>query len=139
MKLKCRNKQCRHAWDYGGKAKFYASCPRCKSSVRISKSSILQPEEIIRKIEEHREKIRQFGVKRLMLFGSHARNKASEESDIDFLVEFEKGRGLFDDYVHLLQFLQDTFRREIDLVEPGLIREELKPYILGGKKIEAKI
>ena len=73
------------------------------------------------------------------MFGSYAIDKANKNSDIDFLVEFEKGRGLFDDYVHLLQFLRNLFGKEIDLVKPALIREELKEYIFGGVKIEAEI
>jgi len=103
---------------------------------------ILNKETIIQKIEENREKIKSFGVKKLTLIGSYAHDEAKHESDIDFLVEFEKGRGLFDDYVHCLQFLRDLFGKEIDMGEKRLLREELKPNILGGlggKKIEAKL
>ena len=100
---------------------------------------MLTKEEIIRKIEVNKEKIREFGVKKLILFGSYARNEGDEDSDIDFLVEFEESRGLFDDFVHLLHFLRDLLGKEIDLVKPTLIREELRPSILRGKKIEAKI
>ncbi|MHA1835191.1 MAG: DUF1660 family phage protein [Candidatus Baldrarchaeia archaeon] len=34
MKLKC--KHCGYEWDYKGKAKYYASCPRCRYLVRIA-------------------------------------------------------------------------------------------------------
>lgn len=37
MKLKCNNKQCEYEWDYQGKAKFYATCPRCLYKVKINK------------------------------------------------------------------------------------------------------
>lgn len=94
---------------------------------------------IIQKIEQNKEKIRSFGVKSITLVGSYARNKQKEHSDIDLVIEFQKGRGLFDDFIHLLHFLQDCFRKNIDLVEKSLIREELEPYLLGGDKIEAKI
>lgn len=73
------------------------------------------------------------------MFGSHAMGEATAESDLDFLVEFEDGRGLFDDYIGLLQFLENLFGKEVDLVKPKLVREELKPYILEGKQIEARI
>lgn len=105
----------------------------------IHKNTMLNKEQIIKKIEQNKDKIKAFGVKKLALIGSYARNEANEKSDIDFLVEFKQGRGLFDDYAHLLQFLRDLFGKEIDLGEKHLLREELKPYILGGKKIEAKI
>jgi len=100
---------------------------------------MLNKEKIIQKIEQNKGKVRSFGVKKLVLIGSYARNEATNDSDIDFLVEFKQGRGLFDDYVHLLHFLEDLFGNNIDLVKSSLIREELKPYILEGKKIEARI
>lgn len=105
----------------------------------IRENTMLNKEQIIKKIEQNKDKIKSFGVKKLVLIGSYARNEANEESDIDFLVEFEQGRGLFDDYTHLLQFLRELLGKEIDLGEKHLLREELKPYILRGKKIEAKI
>lgn len=100
---------------------------------------MITKEKIIKEIEENKEKIKSFGVTKLVLFGSYASDMAKENSDIDFLVEFKKGRGLFDDYIHLLQFLRGLFNKEIDLGEKKLLREELKPYILGGDKIEARI
>lgn len=33
MKLYC--KRCGNAWEYHGKAIYYASCSRCKNSIRI--------------------------------------------------------------------------------------------------------
>jgi len=42
MKVKCLNKRCvkenggkPYEWDYKGDNPFYASCPRCKSSVKL--------------------------------------------------------------------------------------------------------
>ena len=93
----------------------------------------------MQKIEQNKSTVRSFGVTKLTLIGSYARNEAKKNSDIDFLVEFSPGRGLFDDFVHLLQFMEDLFEKEIDLVKPALIREELKEEILGGTQIEAQI
>ena len=100
---------------------------------------MLTNKEIIRKIEHHKETIRSFGVTRLTLIGSYAQGKQTKNSDIDFLVEFKKGRGLFDDYVHLLQYIRDIFQKEVDLVKPALLREELRSSILEGAKLEARI
>jgi DNA-directed RNA polymerase subunit RPC12/RpoP len=38
MILKCRN--CRHIWEYRGKSKWYATCPRCKWKVRVKEEPI---------------------------------------------------------------------------------------------------
>ncbi len=99
----------------------------------------LNKEIILETLHENRNKIRKFGVKKLILFGSYARDEQKETSDIDFLVEFENGRGLFDDKVGLLLLFEDLFRKEIDIVKPNLIREELKEDILSGVQYAAKI
>jgi len=100
----------------------------------------LTKEIILQKISENKAEIKKFGVKKLILFGSYARDEQTEDSDIDFLVEFEKGREKnVDDYLELLFFLEDTFSKKIDLVKPELIRDFLKSSILGGIQHEAKI
>ena len=110
-----------------------------KSKNKLIIMVLLTKKEIIQKLEQNKDKIKSFGVKKIILFGSYASGKAKSESDLDFLVEFEKNRGLFDDYIKLLHLLEDLFKKEVDLGEEHLLREELKPYILGGKKIEARI
>ena len=100
---------------------------------------MLTKEEIMKKIEENKKKLAGFGVKKLTLFGSYANNQANEDSDMDFLVEFHEGRGLFDDYIGVLHLLEDLFNKKIDLGEEHLIKEETKEYILEGNKVEARI
>ncbi|GIW94725.1 MAG: hypothetical protein KatS3mg110_2766 [Pirellulaceae bacterium] len=54
-------------------------------------------EELLRK---HRADILQvaakYGAKKVRIFGSVARGEADEDSDLDFLVEMERGRSLLD-------------------------------------------
>ncbi len=101
---------------------------------------IMMPkEEIIQKLEKNQARIRQFGVQKITLFGSYARDEADRNSDMDFLVQFGEGRGLYDDYSGLLSFLHSLFKAKIDLVKPSLIRKELREEILGGMQIEAKV
>lgn len=35
IKLECPKEECGYEWDYNGESDFYATCPRCKSSVKI--------------------------------------------------------------------------------------------------------
>jgi len=88
-------------------------------------------------LKENKTQLRSLGVKKLILFGSYARDEQTEDSDIDFLIEFEKSS--FDNFIDTLNLLEDLFQKEIDLVEPNLVREELKPSILEGIKYEARI
>ena len=94
---------------------------------------------ILKKLSENSKEIRSFGVKNLVLFGSYASGDQKKDSDVDFLVDFDKGRGLFDDYTDLLHFLENLFDKKIDLVKPQLVREELKESILEGEQYAAKI
>jgi len=63
------------------------------------------------------EKIKKFEVMRIGLFGSYAMNKQTDKSDIDILVEFEKGKKTFDNYMNLKFFLEALFKCKVDLVD----------------------
>jgi len=101
--------------------------------------NLLTKDSIIRTLEQYKQEIRSFGVHRIELFGSYARGEQSENSDIDFLVEFDSERGLFEDYSDLLIFLEDLFGKPVDLVKSHLVRRELQPYIFDGVRHEARL
>ena len=44
------------------------------------------------------------------------RGEQKEKSDIDILVEFEKGKKTFDNYMDLKFFLEEIFGVEVDLI-----------------------
>ena len=94
----------------------------------------MNKEEILEKIRENREKIRSFGVKRIGIFGSVIGEEMTEKSDIDVVVEFEKGKATFKNVCGLVDFLDELFGREVDILTPdGIdsmriehVREEIK-------------
>lgn len=60
------------------------------------------------------------GARNVRVFGSVAGGQAGPDSDVDFLVELEPGRSLFD-LGGLLMDLQDLLGRPVDVVtEKGL-------------------
>lgn len=70
-------------------------------------------EQILRIAAEH-------GAYNVRVFGSAARGDAREDSDVDFLVEFEAGRSLLDQAA-LAVDLQELLGRKADVVtEDGL-------------------
>ena len=85
--------------------------------------SILDRDDIISILREQMVRSR-FGIKSLFLFGSVARNEATQESDLDFIVNFD-GVITFDRYMDLKIFLEDLFDKKIDLA----IEDTLKPQI----------
>ena len=60
----------------------------------------------------------EFGVINIGIFGSYAKGTQQDDSDIDFLVEFEEPR--FEYVAGLLIYLEKKFNRKIDLVRKGL-------------------
>ncbi len=60
--------------------------------------------ELVSLLQSQRDRIQNLGVKRLGLFGSFARGEQNRESDVDILVEFEKGQKNFDHLIHLAFF-----------------------------------
>lgn len=76
---------------------------------------------------------RRFDVRRLEVFGSAARGVdfLPEESDVDFLVEFEPASDLpaLDGFFGLQAELSKLLGRPVDLVETGAVRN---PYLLAS-------
>ena len=72
---------------------------------------------------------KQHGVKSISLFGSMVRGDVSENSDVDFLVELEQGRDLFD-LGELLMDLQALLQRKVDLVTKNALHPSISSQIL---------
>ncbi|MBX9812321.1 MAG: nucleotidyltransferase family protein [Burkholderiales bacterium] len=69
-----------------------------------------------------------YGVTRLALFGSTARNAARDDSDIDILVAFD-GPATSERYFGVQFYLEDLFGAPVDLVTEKAVRAELRPFI----------
>ena len=86
---------------------------------------MINKKEIIRTIEMNKLAMQEQGVIKLGLFGSFAKGKQHAKSDIDFLVRFDN-KDYGDQYFELLFYLQDLFKRKIDLIPEGNLRKELR-------------
>lgn len=89
-------------------------------------------DQVISLLARKRVELERLGVKTLAVFGSTARNDASDASDVDILVEF-KGPATFDGYMDLKEFLEDLLGRPVDLVT----RRALKPAMKSDIEAEA--
>jgi predicted nucleotidyltransferase len=69
------------------------------------------------------------GAKKIRVFGSVARGEATPESDVDFLVEMEPGRSLFD-MGGLLMDLQDLLGCKVDVVTEKGLRPRIREKVL---------
>lgn len=84
-------------------------------------------------IDEIRQKVAapmsRRGVVRASIFGSVARGEARASGDIDFLVEFEKGRTLVD-LSGLRLDLCEILDRDVDVATRGSLHPKLRDQIL---------
>ncbi len=87
---------------------------------------MLTYKDILTKLEENTATIKKYGVKKIGLFGSYIRKEQKPTSDIDILVEFEKGKITFDNYMDLKFFLEDPFNHKVDLVMHDAIKPDFK-------------
>ncbi len=80
-------------------------------------------------LRKNREEIKRFGVVEIGLFGSHVRGEARDDSDIDFLVVFEKGKKTFDNFMELHEYLERIYNIKIDMMTPESLSKYIRPYI----------
>lgn len=69
-----------------------------------------------------------FGVTRLALFGSTARDVARPDSDVDVLVAFD-GPATASRYFGVQFYLEDELGCPVDLVSEKALRPEIRPFI----------
>ncbi len=75
------------------------------------------------------KEIRQrFSVKALSIFGSIARDEASDNSDVDVLVAFNQ-KANFDGFMDLKFYLEELLETSIDLVTDKALRPQVRQAI----------
>ena len=74
-----------------------------------------------------------YGASNVRIFGSVALGTADADSDIDFLVDMEKGRSLFD-LGGLLMELQELLGRKVDVVTENGLHWYIKEKVLSEAK-----
>jgi predicted nucleotidyltransferase len=80
-------------------------------------------------LSQHRAHlVSQFGVTGLALFGSTARDSATEHSDVDVLVSFD-GPATSARYFGVQFYLEDLFGCPVDLITDKALRPQLRPYV----------
>jgi uncharacterized protein len=85
-------------------------------------------DDILSTIRANEPRLRELTVRELALFGSFVRGDATDASDIDFLVEFD--RKTFDNYLDTKELLETLFGRKVDLGIKSNIKPRLREQIL---------
>ena|SRR5690349_23936704 len=69
------------------------------------------------------------GASNVRVFGSVARGDATAASDVDLIVQFERGRSLFD-HGGLIADLEDLLGVKVDVVSERGMRERFRDIVL---------
>jgi len=91
------------------------------------------PEIVQNKKEQVLALAARHGASNVRIFGSVANGTADKDSDIDFLVDLEKGRSLFD-LGGVLMDLQQLFDCKVDVVTENGLHWYIKERILSEAK-----
>lgn len=73
-----------------------------------------------------------YAVSQIGYFGSYATGKATDESDVDILVEFSSPVGW--DFFRVQDILESTLGKPIDLITPKAIKPQLRQTIYSQLK-----
>jgi hypothetical protein len=92
---------------------------------------MITTEEIINKIRSKKNEIKKFGIKNIGLFGSFSKNIHTEKSDIDILIDFEKERESFDNFMGVYDLLENLFNNnKVEVVTKNGLSPHIGKYIL---------
>lgn len=87
--------------------------------------------EILSYLRSNKQKFsEEFGIQKVGLFGSFARNEQTENSDIDILIEMQDGEeDMFGKRLDFREILQHQFSRNVDVCHAKAIRSVFREMI----------
>jgi predicted nucleotidyltransferase len=97
--------------------------------------SEMDAENIGKKIVDNKPYLKKvYHIKEIGVFGSFIRGEQTESSDIDLLVEFEKGHSDLFNFIRLKDYLEELLGRKVDLVTKKAVKSRLRERILSEVK-----
>lgn len=90
---------------------------------------VVNKQEIIDLLKANSEKLQQLGINRVGIFGSFVTGTQTANSDVDLLVEFNKGQKNFHNFMDTANFTEAILGRNVDLLTPESLSPYIGPYI----------
>jgi hypothetical protein len=86
-------------------------------------------DEVLAKLRELKPALeRDYGITRLRLFGSHARDQAREDSDVDLIVDLGRPLGL--EFFGMEIELSERIGKKVDLATPEALHRVIRDRVL---------
>ena len=101
--------------------------------MKTKQRNSLTRQQILRTLRQNPKLLEYYAVKKIGLFGSYAKGRQNEKSDIDLLVEFT--RPTYDNFLGLSRELEELFGRKVEILTPeGLESIRIKGIAEGIRK-----
>jgi uncharacterized protein len=85
---------------------------------------------------EHPFLLREYGARKLAVFGSFAKGTQNKNSDIDIIIEFEKPVGF--KFIELSEYLEKALHRKVDIITEEGLKSIRNPEISREIRRQAK-
>jgi len=86
--------------------------------------------EVLTYLQSHKQEFQEnFGVIKIGLFGSYARNEQTNESDIDLAIEIEKTKKSLKTFFAIKRSIENDLKRKVDLGIESSLKPTVKEYI----------
>lgn len=106
-----------------------ARSPNQRTATDADPGTSMTKRQVLGLLRTHKSTlVQRFRITALALFGSFARDQASDQSDIDILIRFE-GPTTSRNYFGAQFYLEDLIGRQVDLVTEKALRPELRPHV----------
>lgn len=84
-------------------------------------------------IKQNASRFTEYGINKVGLFGSYARQEQSDDSDIDILIDFEEGKETFDNFMAACMLLENLFKKhKVEVVTAKGLSPYIGPHILNS-------
>jgi predicted nucleotidyltransferase len=90
----------------------------------------LHKDSILQILAANKQQLAVYGVNQIGLFGSFVRNEATDNSDIDLLVDIRKDKKTFNNFLSLNYYLEELFGKKVELVTTQSLSPYIGPHIL---------
>ncbi len=94
---------------------------------------MLTKRTIEEQIQRNASRLTAYGVSKIGLFGSYARQEQHNNSDIDILIDFEAGKETFDNFMAVCALLDALFNEnKVEVVTAKGLSPYIGPHILNS-------
>jgi len=89
----------------------------------------MKRDQTLQLLAKHGDDLRKLGVRSLSLFGSVARDEATQQSDVDVLVELDTPSGMFQ-LVRIQHYLESLLHCRVDIGTPNSLKPSVRQRVL---------